>query len=185
MQYPVRSGPLVNDAAAFSLEMAQGVHPDQPRPFRPPKLGWQTSQLTHDAAPFGPEMAAGWHADRPTLWLPLRTGTVAFTIDVAPFSVEMAQGSHPDRSRAFLAPRIALPDSQTTHTSAPFGPEMVVGWHPDRAMLLRTRTIPLPLSPTETIATVVVSGDNAPYSIDLPEIGATIVLGDGGQGGMT
>lgn len=124
-------------AAGFSPEMAQGWHSDSPRLFQKPRIGWSVSQTTHDPAPFSPEMVL---ADRPNLAQlrkPKPFGWFAphLTFDV--FSIEMVTGWHADRPRVFLAPRIPLPVSQTTHTAATFSIEMVLGARPAVKAMLR------------------------------------------------
>lgn len=52
------------DVLVFSVEMAQGWHPDRPQLAKPFPQGWSVTQHTHTSAPVSVEMLAGWHPDR-------------------------------------------------------------------------------------------------------------------------
>jgi len=116
---------------AFSQEQAQGSKPDRFREFLPLRTGWSSAQLTHVAAAFSPEMVSGYHPDtRARQDLRLNIGWV--TPDLREFSNEMVYGWHPDSPRLFLAPRIPLPWSQTTHVQNAFTVDMAQGAAPWR-----------------------------------------------------
>lgn len=134
---PLPFSQTTHDEADFSVEMSQGQHPDQPRlPFRGP-VGWQVSQTTHVAAAFSLDMSQGHHPDQRRLHV---LGNAGWQTSQPTFAVQITQdmlaGWHPDRSRAWLAPKIPLPVSQTTHVAAAFSVEMSQGqlpalkWHP-------------------------------------------------------
>lgn len=128
-QYPVRTGPLVDDQAPFSPEMVAGWQPVAPRPHMVGQAGWVTSQTTHTDAPFSVEMAAGWQPDAPRLFR-VKLGWVwSETTFAELMTPEMFGGWVPARPRLFLAPRIPLPLHQAAqHVEAPFSLEMVAGW---------------------------------------------------------
>jgi hypothetical protein len=152
MQYPSRTGPIVNDAAAFSPEMVVGVLPVANRQAPPHRFAGAT--VPPDVLAFGIEMVIGWHPDTNRAYLPLRLGwqTTQTTPVAAPFGPEMAQGVHPDQSRAWKG--LIRQGQQVLAPDVPvFSIEMVQGWHPDTHRMRLGPRIPLPVSqPTHTQA---------------------------------
>ena len=100
-QYPVRTGPIINDAAPFGPEMVAGWAPVAPRLFLAPRIPLPLTTTAADIpAPFTPDMVAGWHPDTPArLFVIPKVGwqTSQTTPIAAPFSPEMSAGWHPDR----------------------------------------------------------------------------------------
>lgn len=136
MQYPVRSGPVTNDQAAFSPEMVQGVTSPRGRlPFstqHPQPL----SQTTHVQAAFSIDMVQGVNAARPSVARGLRhLPPVVVILDPA-FTLEFA-GAYSQPPRLARGPRIGLPDSQVTHVQAAFSPEMVQNVSASRPSFVR------------------------------------------------
>ncbi len=167
-QYPARTGPIQNNAAAITIDMLQGCRPAErshARVSRSAMFG------TPDVAVFPNDSVIGWHPDSPRLpknargasffpWsgttatnspemfagnLPTRPrAAVAHAVqlfgtpDVSPFSIESIFASRPDRPRVFLGPKIGQPLSQPTHTAAPVSVEMFAFVEPDRT----TRRVP-------------------------------------------
>ena len=127
--------------APFFPEMILGSHPDQPRLFVPGNPGWINNQIT-PITTFSIEMIlVEGRAERPRLWLPLGVGKMGWHPEnVIPTDAAQLEGAHIDQPRLFLAPRIALPFSQTTQVSAPFSAEMVMGNKPDGAPRLFIKT---------------------------------------------
>jgi hypothetical protein len=121
------------DVPSFAFESTYGWHPDAPRLFVKPKVGWSVSQPTHVNAPFTPDMADGWLPEKSRYAAPSHQGVQWVTPEVLDFSIETIVGSRPDRPRLMLGPKINLPVSQTTPVSAPFTPDMVIGNRPDRS----------------------------------------------------
>ena len=123
-------------SAQMTVEMWEGEMPSRPRIFLGPRIGQPLSQTSHTSAPLSLEMSAGNRPDFPRLPFSAHVGwqTSQPTFQVQ-MTTEQFQGAIPDRSRAWLAPRIPLPLSQTTHISAPVSSDMVEGWQPDRARL--------------------------------------------------
>lgn len=115
----------------MTAEQFAGSHPDQARLFLAPRLPQPLSQTTATAAPFSLEMVQGSRPDQARFPIAGKAGWVTsqttFPIQMTP---EMFAGWHPDTFRQRLAPRIPLPQSQTTHTAAPFSQEMVQGAQP-------------------------------------------------------
>lgn len=124
------------DVPVFSIEMILASRPERPRLEASGRAatrgGWQVSQLTHVAAPFTADMVEGWQPDRQRYSAPLHAGLQWWPPDFDAFTIDMVQGSRPDRPRIFLAPRIPLPVSQTTHVGAPVSLEMLAGAAPGR-----------------------------------------------------
>jgi hypothetical protein len=112
-------------------EMWTGSRPDSPRLWLAPKIPLPQSQPTHVQAAFTPDMAEGQRLDSPRLARVFNPGWASsqttFLVQMTP---EMFAGSRPDTHRIRLAPKIPLPQSQTTHVPAPFGYEMVRGSQP-------------------------------------------------------
>lgn len=178
MQFPTRTGPLVNDAAPFSVEMVAGSAPVRNRVRLAPQIGLPTGDLSN--APFAFEMLIGEQPSRsrvrlgprigqPILdnpvatfshemvigWQPLRglrfrfqQGFQGSPPDVAVFSIEMVTGYQPSTHRIRLGPRIGLPISQTTHVSAPFSVEMIQGSRPPTSRVKLAIRIGLPIYQT-------------------------------------
>lgn len=125
-------GPTTNAAATFSQEMAIGSMPDRPyrfssrHAFGPQML----SPITPVAAPFSQEMARGSFPSSDIRPNPFTTGGTFQPPEVLSFGIESIVRSRPSSPRLFLAPRMPLPVSQTTHVSAPISPEMTTGWQP-------------------------------------------------------
>lgn len=148
-QYPIRSGPITNDAATFSQEMVQGTTFPKPRLFLGPnKTPFPCIDPSFGpAASPSPEMfggAQGVSFPAPRLLLGIRTLQPLYPLD-EPFSIAMVAGNHPDSPRIRLGPRIPLPISQPTHVNAPFSQEMVAGWQPLRPRLFLGPRIGPPL----------------------------------------
>lgn len=95
MQYPTRTGPVVNDQAVFTPSMTQGYQPDRNRERLPLRVGWFTREP--QVLPFGIEMVFGSKPDRPRLFtaprIPLPISQTTQTS--APFSPEMTAGWMP------------------------------------------------------------------------------------------
>lgn len=132
---PLRTGQQLwaVEVPVFDVAMTQGWQPAAPRLFLAPRIPLPVSQTTPVSAPFSTEMADGSMPDRNRERLPLRTGLSLWVSDINTLSPDMTQGWHPDTARAFLAPRIPLPQSQPTHVDAPFSPEMAAGSQPVRS----------------------------------------------------
>lgn len=98
MQYQVRTGPIVNDAAAFSPEMVQGSLPSRGRPFTAPRL--PQPPLISDVTIFSNEMSAGYQPERPRIQLGPRIPLPLFdpTLPV-PVTSEMFKGYQPEKPR--------------------------------------------------------------------------------------
>jgi hypothetical protein len=133
------------DVLAFSVEQAQGSHPDSPRLFTIlAHLGGAVGPLTPVAAPFSADMVTGSVPDRNRERLPLRTGTALWISDIVILSPEMTIGSRPDNPRLPRAPQspIALaPDVLA------FSIEMVQGTHPESPRLVRPRAAVVTVPP--------------------------------------
>lgn len=81
------------DVLNFSVEMAQGSFPSQPRLWQAPRLGLSLSQTSHDAASLSVDMVQGSVAgDRATK--PFTMGTIVIPPDVEVFSIDMVQGMY-------------------------------------------------------------------------------------------
>lgn len=117
---------------ADSIFIYAGVPRLEANGKQPARGGWHVSQPTHVNAAFTPDMVEGWWPDRNRYGAPFHQGQSAYTPEVLDFSIDMIMASRPERPRLFLAPRIPLPVSQTTHVSAPFTYDMVDGWLPER-----------------------------------------------------
>lgn len=110
------------EVSVFDFTTTFGSKPEKPR-LEPSgthtrRAGWAASQPTHVSAPFTVDMAAGWTPTRHRYTAPLHVGVSWWPPDVDAFSIEMVKGWRPDSPRLFLAPRIPLPVSQTSHVSA-------------------------------------------------------------------
>lgn len=139
---PTFGAPLVQLPLPFDYETIRGYQPTSPRLFLGPRIPLPLSQTTHTPIDSAfPDQWLGTHPDRSRAFIARPTfGFVP--IDVAvPFSFESTAGNQPSRPRLFLAPRIPLPFSQTTHIPAPFSQEMVAGNQPSRPRLSRGRAI--------------------------------------------
>jgi hypothetical protein len=155
MQFPSRTGPTVNDAAPFSIEMALGHKPERPRLFTSRNSqGLSLSQTTHVAATFQPNMTQGWQPPTPVLV----RGKIGWIHSEHTFEVVMAPdmfgGWHPDTNRVRLGPRIALPHNEApTHDQTTFSEEMAEGWYPDTNRAFKPPKIGWSISqPTHTEA---------------------------------
>lgn len=158
MQYPARTGPIANDAAAFSPEMVQGVTSPRPRlPFST-QHPQPISQTTHVSAPLSVEMSAGWHPDSPRLFLgpKIRWPFFDSSLPAASFSIEMVAGWKPDTSRAPI-PQLA---TVVQPVDVPvFSIEMIQGNHPDLPRIFLGPRIPLPIAQT--------THTDAPISVEM------------------
>ncbi len=144
-QYPVRSGPIQNDAAPFTPEMVAGYHPDRNRAFPPKNQGWTDSQPTF-ISQMTVEMFGGYHPDSPRLFLKPQLGwqSSQTSFDAAPFTPDMVTGWHSDKPRLPFVAKPGWQDTQHTFLVV-MTPEMFAGWHPDKPRIVLGPRIPLPI----------------------------------------
>jgi hypothetical protein len=128
MQFQARTGPIQNNAASFSPEMAQGSAPHKSRASSGPRIGLPSFI---DVPTFAFESILGSRLDsRNHLTYPQHVPTKIYPHQAAAFSTEMAagvQGQTWPSPRILLGPKIPQPIAQTTHVDAAFSAEMVAG----------------------------------------------------------
>jgi hypothetical protein len=147
MQYQVRTGPIQNDAAVFSLAMTQGSAPHRSRASQGPRIGLPSFV---DVPSFAFESILASRLDgRNHLTKAYQAQPIPYPHLAAGFSPEMAAGAQGQTwpsPRILLGPKIPLPTAQPTHVSAPLDQPMVQGYIPRKPRISAGRQIGLPVS---------------------------------------
>lgn len=148
--------PVNFDQAPFTTSMVDGNTPARNRERLGVKIPLPTFQPVQNEAPFSVEMVVGQLPNGRYITKIVRIDQ-AQTPQVDNFSIEMVLGNAPLRHRQFLAPKIGLPLSQTTHVPAAFSIEMVTGNAPTSPRIWIAPRLGLPVSIFETLTPPVVT----------------------------